>query len=317
MTKHTEQKSLTAPRSSHFFMLHLQAFMNALGQLSRSYAASLFTFAVIGIALALPMGMNVLLNNLHNVTQGLRDSGQISLYLKTDISQQRLKDDLNIIKKNQQAGKVHYISPKDGLKDFAKQSGFSDVLSNLKHNPLPGVITVAPAAHLKSWQTQQLFSQLKSLPGVDKAEFDMAWLNRLNGIINIGHRLATLLLVLFALAVLLIIGNTIRLTTAAHAQEINVIKLVGGTDGFIRRPFLYSGALYGFCGGIIAWFIVDIAMAFIDKPIAQLASLYGNQFHLDVMSLGATVILLFGGAALGLIASWFAVSRNIRQDVQV
>jgi cell division transport system permease protein len=295
-------------------LAHLQALMTSLGQLSRSPWATLLTFTVIGIALALPMGFSVILKNIQVVSGGLHDTGQISLYLKVNTPQATVNQAIKALKRDQSVAHVKYISPQEGLAEFSKQAGYTDVLKGLPKNPVPGVIVVQPSPTVKhGWQARQLFDRIKHLPGVGNAQLDMQWLQRLKAIVSIGHRATALLFILFAFAVLLLIGNTIRLTTQHYRDEIRIIKFVGGTDHFIRRPFLYSGIIYGFAGAIIAWFIVDIALYFLQNPISALASLYGNHYQIVGLGIGSTLTLLIGGAFLGFLGSWLAVTPYLRQ----
>lgn len=306
------EKNLLTPKLSQLLLNHLQAFINSIGQLSRAPLASFFTFIVIGIALALPMGFFVLLHNVQHASSNLHNTGQISLYLKANTPKSVIKQDLATAQRDQAIAKATYISPEQGLASFSKQSGFGGVLKDLHANPIPGVIEITPSPTLKqSWQIQTLFARVKKLPGVAHAQFDFQWLQRLQAILSISHRLATLLMIIFSVAVLLIIGNTIRLTTQNHRDEILVVKLIGGTNPFIRRPFLYSGFLYGLAGGIVAWFIIDFILSRLQEPVSTLASLYGNNYQLAGLNLHNTLLLLFGGGLLGLIGSWLAVNRYI------
>jgi cell division transport system permease protein len=306
-------KKLKTPGAIQFLLSHLRALLNSLGQFSHAPAASFVTFFVIGIALALPVGLIVALQNTHIVSQGIRDSGQITLYLRKEISPAQRQTLSRHLRADRRIAKTHYISPQQGLKGFVQNTGFSPVIKDLKTNPLPGVIVISPSKQLtQAWQLQQLLDQLKHLPNVASAQLDLKWLKRLNAILGVGHRISWLLSLLFGLAVMFVIGNTIRLTTQAHYQEIAVIKMLGGTDRFVRRPFLYSGLIYGLAGAILAWFIIDIAVWCLSPAIAHLANLYGSNYRIIGMSARQTGWLLFSGMALGWIGSWFALNKYIR-----
>lgn len=308
----TTKHDLLTPKTTQRALNHLQALFNSLGQLSRSPTSTILTFIVIGIALALPMGLSVILKNVQTVSGGLHDSGQISLYLKSNLTKNQTTQLLTILKRDEGVASASYISPSQGLKDFTQHAGFGDVLKNLKANPIPAVIVVKPSPSLiREWQVRQLFDRIQRLPGVANAQFDMQWLKRLDAILAVAHRAVILMMIIFAFAVLLIIGNTIRLTTQSRHREILVIKLIGGTNRFIRRPFLYSGLTYGFVGAIAAWFIVDIALWFLQSPISQLASLYGSNYQVIGLGLSSTLFLLISGAVLGLLGSYLAVNRYI------
>ncbi len=292
-------------------MNHLRALVNSLGQLSRAPFGTLLTFAVIGIALALPLSLSVALKNIQVVSSGFKHISQINLYLKPNLSATDVHNTMLVLNMDESIAGSQYISPAKGLKEFSQNAGFSQFANDFSKNPLPGVIVVTPSKNLSIAKTRQLLARLSHLPSVTNAQLDMRWLKRLDAILAIGHRLAALLMVIFAIAVLLIIANTIKLTTQNHHDEILVIKLIGGTHSFIRRPFLYSGLLYGLIGAIVAWFIVDIIISFLAGPITKLASLYGTTYTIQGLGLTATLWLLLAGIVLGLLASWLAVTRYI------
>lgn len=303
---------LTLVRS--YFIRHIQVFFYSLGQLSRAPISTLMTCMVIGIALALPAGLDTLLKNAQQLSGGWESTAQISVFLKKKITEKQalnLKADIqywpNVIS-------VHYISREQALKEFQALSGFGDALKALNSNPLPSVLIVKPKfSSSKSEKiTQQLLNKLSTLRQTDKALLDMQWIRRLYAIMNIVERGVLILGLLLALAVLLVVGNTIRLAIQNRRKEIVVMKLIGGTDAFIRRPFLYTGFWYGLFGGIIAWLLVSFTMLSISSPIEKLTTLYQNQFSLNHMSFSTTFILLALSIFLGLIGSWFAVGRHLR-----
>lgn len=297
-----------------YFIRHLQVFFYSLGQLSRAPISTLMTCMVIGIALALPTGLNVLLKNAQQLSGGWESTAQISLFLKKEITETqaiKLKSD---IEKWPEVISVHYISREQALSEFQALSGFGDALTALETNPLPSVLIVKPEISEASEQvTQALLSKLRNLRQTDKAQLDMQWVKRLYAIMDIVQRGVEILGFMLALAVLLVVGNTIRLAIQNRRKEIVVMKLIGGTDAFIRRPFLYTGFWYGLFGGIIAWLLVSLAIISISSPIEKLTGLYQNQFELDNVSFLNTLILLAVSIMLGLSGSWFAVGRHLRE----
>ncbi|PIQ43637.1 MAG: hypothetical protein COV52_09530 [Gammaproteobacteria bacterium CG11_big_fil_rev_8_21_14_0_20_46_22] len=306
-------RKLTLSPWLHTLQLHARSIMNGLGQLSRSPLSSIAIFIVIGVALALPMGLFVALDNVSVVSYGLKGSGQVSLYLQPDVTGDSLTRLEQSIERDQAVASVQYISPEEGLKDFLRDSGFSKALANLKQNPLPGVLIVEPSPALqKTWQVQQLYSRLQNLPGVSMAQLDLTWLKRLHAIMAIGHRFVSILMFLFFIAVVFVVFNTITLTTKAYHDEIRIIKLLGGSDRFIRLPFLYSGIIYGLTGAIMAWFIVDIGVLLLSAPIERLATLYGSAYSLSGMDGKHTLYLLLSGVLLGYLGAWFAVRRRLK-----
>ena len=297
-----------------YFLRHIQVFFYSLGQLSRTPVSTLMTCMVIGIALALPTGLHTLLKNAQQLSGGWESTAQISVFLKKNIQAshaQRLKKD---IQRWSDVVSVRYISRKQALKEFQALSGFGDALKALNSNPLPSVLIVKPKlSRTNERATQKLLSQLRKLKQTDKAQLDMQWVRRLYAIMNIVERGVLILGFLLALAVLLVVGNTIRLAIQNRRKEIVVMKLIGGTDAFIRRPFLYTGFWYGLFGGIIAWLLVSFTLVAISTPIEKLTALYQNQFELNNMSFLTTLSLLAVSILLGLVGSWFAVGRHLRE----
>ncbi len=307
------RKSLHTPLFFLFFSRHIQAIRTSFHQLSLAPIASLMTFAVIGIALALPFGLYALLQNAQGISHNLHNSAQISLYLNHDISDTEKNNLLVALKSDATIANITYISPEEGLQEFQKDSDFNNVLSALKTNPLPSVLIIEPAVTAQSsLQIQQLIDRLTRLPNVTTAQLDMQWLQRFNAILLLIHRILTVIILLFAIGVLLIIGNTIRLTTQQYRDEIFVIKLLGGSERFIRRPFLYGGMIYGLAGSIIAWLLVDFSLLFLQSPISRLANLYGTTFELKGLNLQTTLVLLATGCVLGYLGSRLAVRQHVR-----
>jgi cell division transport system permease protein len=300
---------------SSYFLRHIQVFFYSLGQLSRTPVSTLMTCMVIGIALALPTGLHTLLKNAQQLSGGWESTAQISVFLNRNIrtsQAQKLKSD---IQNWPDVISVHYISREQALKEFQELSGFGDALKALNTNPLPSVFIVKPKLSSTSDEqaTQRLLNKLRNLKQTDKAQLDMQWVRRLYAIMNIVERGVLILGFLLALAVLLVVGNTIRLAIQNRYKEIVVMKLIGGTDAFIRRPFLYTGFWYGLFGGIIAWLLVSFALLSISQPLEKLTMLYQNQFELANISFLTVLILLGISIFLGLAGSWFAVGRHLRE----
>ena len=297
-----------------YFLRHIQVFFYSLGQLSRVPVSTLMTCMVIGIALALPMGLHTLLNNAQQLSGDWESTAQISVFLKKKISASQAQKIQSDIQRWPDVISVHYISREQALKEFQTLSGFGDALKALNTNPLPSVLIVKPELSKTNEQaTQKLLTKLRNLRQTDKAQLDMQWVRRLYAIMNIVERGVLILGFLLALAVLLVVGNTIRLAIQNRRKEIVVMKLIGGTDAFIRRPFLYTGFWYGLFGGIIAWMLVSFTMLSISTPIEKLTALYQNQFELSGMSFLTTLSLLGISIILGLVGSWFAVGRHLRE----
>lgn len=296
-----------------YLLRHAQTMIYALGQLSIRPFSTLMTVAVIGIALAMPAGLHVLLKNVQTVLAGWDSAAQVSLFLKKNTREQSALNLADRLRQRPGIAGVDYISAEQAMAEFRKLSGFGDALKALDENPLPPVLVVHPAVKQQSpAQLQALVEELRKNVDVDLAQLDMQWIKRLYGLMDIGRRGVLVLAGMLALAVLLVVGNTIRLAILNRRDEIVITKLIGGTDAFIRRPFLYTGFWYGILGGIIGFILVEMALWVLAGPVNNLAGLYNSNFRLggaDVITAGS---LLFGGLLLGLSGSWLAVGRHLR-----
>jgi cell division transport system permease protein len=271
------------------------------------------TAAVIGIALALPAGLHVLLQNVQRLSTGWEGTAQMSLFLKQDVSEKSIQTLAKTLRKWDGVAEVRYISRKQALEEFRKLSGFGGALDSLNENPLPAVLVVRPTSEAaEPAQMELLLAKVRELKPVDLAQLDMEWVRRLSGIIELGKRGVLLLGGLLALAILLVVGNTIRLTILNRRDEIIVTKLIGATNAFIRRPFLYTGFWYGLMGAVLAWILVGILLGLLNDPVNRLSFLYNSQFSLGGIDFETTAILLSSGIMLGLLGSWLAVGRHLQ-----
>ena len=297
----------------NYFLRHAQVFFYALGQLSRAPVATFLTVAVIGITLALPAGLYVAIENVQRLARGWEDNGQISLFLKQDISDSAIEKLSAKIRKLSAVSWVDYVSREAALAEFKKLSGFGEALGSLDRNPLPPVLVVHPTApHARPEALQSLLNDLRKNNEVELAQIDLEWVRRLYAMLDLARQGVLILSTGLALAVLLIIGNTIRLAVLNRRDEIEVIKLIGGTNAFIRRPFLYSGTLQGLFGGVLAWLLVGLGLLILSGPVHRLASLYGSLFVVENMGFLATLALIGAGGLLGWIGSRLAVGRHLR-----
>ncbi|MBY4678630.1 permease-like cell division protein FtsX [Marinobacterium arenosum] len=291
---------------------HWQTARTALRRLFSTPAATLMTMAVLAIALALP---GVLFAGLKNVQQlALRWEGEprIALYLQPELQDAAadrfsrsllLRDDLRA---------VELISREQGIAEFRELSGFGDVLDYLGSNPIPAVISVLPRS-VSAAELTALREQLQALPEVEEAALDMAWVQRLNGALQVAQRAVLIVALLLASAVLLVVGNTVRVAIESRRDEIVVAKLVGATDGWVQRPFLYTGGWYGLFGGLLAWCLVQFSLMLLDTPVRQLADLYQSPFNLLGLGVVDSLLLLLISIGLGLGGAWLAVNRYLRQ----
>ena len=274
-------------------------------------AASIMTWGVIAIALALPAGLYVLLHNAQQLSSGWDSPVQISVYLEMGASKEQARRLNENISKRPDVAKTSFISADQALQEFRESSGFGDAVQYLDENPLPSVIVVHPVTVTGSASAEILLRELQVMSGVDQAQLDLEWVQRLYSIMALGRRAALVLGFLLSLAVLLVIGNTIRLAIEARRAEIVVVKLVGGTDGFVRRPFLYTGIWYGLGGGILAWILINLVMLWLSSPVTQLVSAYNSEFDPSGLGFLPTMLLLLTSGLLGLFGAWIAVGRHL------
>ncbi len=293
---------------------HLRTLIASLGMMSRQPAASLMTIAVIAIALALPAGMFVMLNNASSISVGWDNSAQISVFLKPAINEKQAKKLMGKLRLYDDVAKVSMIHKKQALKEFKKISGFGNAIESLGDNPLPHVLTIQPVVDAnRPDKMRHLIKQLNGLKQVELAQLDLQWVKRLFAMLEIAHRAIWVIASLLGVAVLLVVGNTIRLDIQNRREEIEVTKLIGGTDAFIRRPFLYTGLWYGIGGGLFAWLLTLLSISLLDNSVAHLATLYNSGFQLRGLSFIEGINLIGFSCLLGLSGSWIAVGRHLSE----
>jgi cell division transport system permease protein len=286
---------------------------DSLLRLIRAPMASVMTWIVIGIALALPAGLYVLLGNVQQLSRGWDGAPQISLFLHQHVDEEEGRNLSRRLGSDREIAGVEYLSRDDALHEFRDLSGFGDVLEQLDSNPLPAVIIVRPRQTnvLTAKHTEALKARLAAMPEVEFAQLDLEWVQRLYAMMELGRRIVGSLAMLLSVGVLMVIGNTIRLAIESRRDEIVVVKLVGGTDAFVRRPFLYTGVWYGLGGGIVATMIVGIGMMVLQEPVAKLAGLYNSQYRLLGLSFADMTNLWLTSAMLGWLGAWLAVARHL------
>ncbi|MCV4265225.1 permease-like cell division protein FtsX [Pseudomonas capsici] len=291
---------------------HRSSLLDSLRRLGKQPIGSFFTCLVMAIALSLPMGLSLLLSNVERLGGSWQRAAQISIYMHLNANAAdgaRLRDE---IKAMPGVAEAEYISSEQALGEFQQQSGLGEALKELPQNPLPGVVLVTPTEVDKP-ALEALRARLAELPKVEQAQLDLVWVERLAAILKLGDRFVFGLTVLLVSALLLVIGNTIRLHIENRRTEIEVIKLVGGTDSYVRRPFLYMGALYGFGAGFLSWGVLAFGLGWLNDSVVGLAGLYGSDFALAGVPLADGLSLLLGAVLLGYIGAWIAVARHLRE----
>ena len=251
-------------RLKHYLALHAQNLLGTLGRMARQPVGSLMTIVVIAIALALPTGLRVLLNNAQILSGSWDGAIDFTVYLKLDVDTARAEELTRDVQAREDVTQTVFISSSEALAEFRAYSGFGEALDVLDENPLPHALIVRPASGDKA-DVEALAGALALMPETDFVQLDTAWVERLNGILDLARRVVDMATILLSLAVVLVIGNTIRLEINNRREEIQVVKLVGGSDGFIHRPFLYMGFFYGLAGAAMAaltvtsWLVLPVA----------------------------------------------------------
>jgi len=291
---------------------HAHAFFFSLGQYIKNPINNILTTFVIGISLAFPVGFYVFLNNVQILSSGWDDSIEINLFLDTTIDEEQANVFANRISKRDDVAETILINKDEALAEYKKLSGLSGALDVLDENPFPNVILVKPVfVDIDEYKTTKLINELEVMPEIDDVQYDNTWIKRLIHIIDIVKLVTFILSVLLAIAVLLIVGNTIRLSIYSYRHEIEITKLFGGTDSFIQRPFLYSGMWYGIFGSVIAWFLIAGSIQILSGPIENLSNLYAGDFQLVGLGVINTLYLFGIGVLLGLLGSWVSVKRYL------
>lgn len=291
---------------------HIQAAVYSLNLMCRKPLATMMTVIVIAIALALPALFWVFTDNLSHLTVGWQRGGHISLYLKTSLPEAEQLHLLQKVQETEGVGQASLKSAAEGLTELTQQEGMHDIMRYLPENPLPSVIEVVPALIIDSPAKLDLLSRhLQALPEVEQVKLDMEWIGRLHAILGFAANLANALMALLALAVILIIGNTLRLSIHNRQEEIQILKLIGATDPFILRPFLYSGIWYGMAGAIVAVFLVNIFILSLGVVVNQLAVVYQMHYPLSGLSIRQILLLVLFAIILGWIGARLSVKRQL------
>ena len=290
---------------------HARAAIGALGRLRRRPGGTLMTTAAVGIALALPAGFLLAVDNLDQATTDWDGTPRLSVFLERSLASAQQSQLRQMLSEFPGVASVSLIDPATGLEALRRQSGMDESLTLLDENPLPPVLEATLDDGVDSARADALIERVRGLRGVAEIRLDRAWLERLQAIMALAERAAALVALLLGLTVALVVGNTIRLDIANARSEIEISKLIGGTDAFVRRPFLYTGLWYGLAGGLIATCLLGAGVALIAGPAAQLAALYGSPFRPAGPGLDGLLTLIMAGTGLGLLGAWLAVARHL------
>ncbi len=292
---------------------HVQALLGSLGRLARNPLATALTLLVIGLALALPAALSVFVIDAQMATGGFGDAIDMSVYLKSGVPLAQAQQLATDARERPGVARVTLIPADLGLQEFRKYSGFGAALDALKSNPLPTVLHVVPRrAASSAADLESLRRYFAAWPEVDTVQLDTEWVLRFNAILGVLRRLGLITAALLGAGVLAVVGNTIRLEILNRRAEIEVTKLVGGSNAFVRRPFLYTGLLYGVGGALLAWVILEAAVLILDPSVTTLAQLYGSGYSLQGPTGQVLAGLFGGGMALGWLGAWVSAHRHLR-----
>ena len=292
---------------------HLQQAIGSLGDIWRTPFTTIMTVLVLGVSLTLPATLHVFVKNADNIVAKWDSASEITLYLKLSVSEQQGQQLARKINLLPEVEKVEFISAAQALEKFKLSSGFGRALGYLDSNPLPGTIIVTPATrHAQASATTALLSQLEQEREVDQGKLDLEWLMRLQAMASLVENVVLAVAFMLCGSVMLIVGNTIRLAILNQKEAIGIMKLVGATDSFIQRPFMYTGAWYGVLGGLVAILSIHALTLYLTDAFYELTELYNSQYQLQSLSVNENLTLLLAAILLGLVGSYLSVRQHIK-----
>jgi cell division transport system permease protein len=310
-------EALVAPRSSgplgNWARNHASICGNAFGRLLRQPFASLMTVLVIAVTLALPAAMLLVIKNAASISGGWANALDFSVYLNADQTADDASRLAEIVRQRADVEEVTLVTAEAAMTEFKAASGFGAALDHLTVNPLPHTLVVRPSSANTELSMQLLNEELGNLPETDFVQVDTEWVQRFHAILEMMQRAVAMVAGLLGVAILVVIGNTIRLDIQNRREEIEVTKLIGASNAFVRRPFLYIGFWYGFGGGLLALSLVGLGLYALQQPVNRLAGLYDSPFTILSLSLVESLLIIGVGVVLGLLGSWIAAARHMRR----
>jgi cell division transport system permease protein len=314
MTRHSD--AVAPVRSSGpvtiWISRHATTAKSSLGRLVHQPFASLMIILVIAVTLALPAALNLVVKNFAAISGGWDDALDFSVFLNRELSVGEAEGIARLIEQRADVSGVKLITAEDALADFKDQSGFGDALDELADNPLPHTLVVRPSPANTLQSMNLLREELAGLPETDVVQVDTDWVQRFHAILGIVQRATLIGAGLLGLAIIVVIGNTIRLEIQNRRDEIEVTKLIGASNAFVRRPFLWSGFWFGLFGSLLALGLVRYGLYLLQPAVTRLSGLYQSSLSLLSLSLEDSVAIVAAGVALGLLGSWFAAARHMR-----
>ena len=294
---------------------HSYSFFSSLGVMLKHKTGTLMTLLVLGIAMFLPLGLYITLNNLDGVDLRQDEWSAVTVFFKPGVDREQVQQVADELTRRFDPGALTLTSPEQGMADFRTASGFGHSLDMLDENPLPWVMQVSPQSGSREQvedRVAELTTYLETVDVVELTQFDYKWLQRLGRLMELGEAAVTVLALLFGLAVVVVVANTIRLDVASHAEEIEILALVGAGNVFVRQPFLYTGLWYGLMGAALAIVLLALTMFYLGRPLGLLLETYGTAFDLRGIDGLRTLWVLAGGALMGWLGAWISVQRYLR-----
>lgn len=308
-------KSVNAVQKFVYFWVHnLRQIITSIGEIWRTPVASAMTIAVMGLSLTLPATLHIIVKNVQSINLEWDSASEISLFLNDDLSEQQISSAIRRIRSYDEVESLRYISKQDAIVEFKSLSGFGEALDYLDTNPLPASFIVTPNKyHRQADPAKMLLAKLEKEREVDFGKLDIDWLTRLNAIVSMLEEAVITVALLLMVSVVLIIGNTIRLSIISRREEIEVMKLVGATESFIQRPFVYTGIWYGLMGGFVAFIIVTFVIWWMQSAIADISGLYMADFLIEGLTLKEFAGLMIIASGLGFSGAFWSVHRHIKE----
>lgn len=310
-------ESLAASKTSGplttWALRHVGTLVGSLGRLARHPFATLMTIMVIAVTLALPAALHLVVKNARAISGSWENALDFSMYLEPDVTLEAAGQLRDIIAQRADVSEVRLITADEALEEFKSESGFGSAIDYLSDNPLPHTLVVRPAPANTEASVVLLNEELSNLPETDFVQVDTEWVQRFLAILDIIERAIGIGAALLGAAIVIIIGNTIRLDIENRREEIEVTKLIGASNAFVRRPFLYSGFWYGIGGGLLALLLVGYGLYALKPAVARLSGLYGSDFDILALDLAESGAIVGIGIALGLVGSWIAAARHMRR----
>ena len=314
----TRNSDAVAPvRSAGVFSIwltrHASTSIGALGRLARQPLASLMIILVVAVTLALPAAINVVVKNIQTISGGWSNALDFSVYLRKDVTVSEAEGLARLLGQRADIESVELVTAEDALSEFKRLSGFGAALDQLGENPLPHTIVIRPSPGNTSASMILLHEEIENLPETELVQVDTEWVQRFHAILDIVRQAVAIGAALLGIAIVVIVGNTIRLDIENRREEIEVTKLIGASNAFVRRPFLWAGFWYGLFGGAFALLLVQYGLYLLKEPAARLAGLYQGNIAVEALGLAESAAIIGAAVFLGLFASWVTAARHMRR----